>query len=158
MEINFLQVLFQVVNFGVILFVLTKFLYKPIQKVLDERQAKINDGLKAAEVSLKTQAEVEDSKKKELGRARREAAKIIEGAKKDAKVQADAMLKDAKDKAGKEAAAILESAKSSAAASQKKQDAALKELTVATTKRLLSGTLSAKEVAAITNSMVSKLK
>lgn len=158
MEINFSQVLFQIVNFGVILFVLNKFLYKPIQKVLDERARKINDGLKAAEQNLKVQADVEDRKKKELAKARREAAKLVEAAKQEAKTTTTTLIKEAKDKAAKEAAAILESARANAASIKKQQAEALKELTVATTKRLLLDTLSAKEVKTITSAMVKKLK
>lgn len=157
MEINFLQVLFQVVNFGVILFVLNKFLYKPIQKVLDERAAKINDGLKAAEKNLKAQAEVEVSQKKELAKARREAGKIITDAQLEAKEQADQIVKQAKDKAVKEVESMLAASRASIQAAETKSTSALKELTIATTKRLLRETLSASEVKSITSSMVKKL-
>ena len=76
MDINIWQVLFQAFNFGVILLVLNKFLYKPIQKVLDDREKKINAGLAAAEASLKAQDEVEKSKKSALAGARKSAAEI----------------------------------------------------------------------------------
>jgi len=158
MEINFLQVLFQAVNFGVILFVLTKFLYKPIQNVLDERAAKINQGLKAAESNLKAEAQLEETKKKELAKAKREAAKLVSEAKKDAKLQADSMIAEAKSKASKEAAAILASAKSNAKSVEAEMTKSLKDLTVATTKKLLAESLSAKDIKNITDAMVKNLK
>jgi len=158
MEINFLQVLFQAFNFGVILFVLNKFLYKPIRKILEARETKINEGLKAAEKNLKAEADLEDTKKEALTKARREASKIIADATKDAQAQADEIIKAAKLKAGKEVESMLKSARSSADEAEKKMAESLKELTVSTTKKLLADSLSAKEVQAITNSMIKKLK
>ncbi|RLF28423.1 MAG: hypothetical protein DRN14_04255 [Thermoplasmata archaeon] len=158
MEINFMQVLFQAVNFGVIFFVLTKFLYKPIQKILNDRAIKINDGLKAAEKNLKAESDLEVTKKKELTKVRKEASKIISDAKLDAKEQVSNILKKARAEAKAEAKLILESASSNAKAQEKKTASALKELTIATTRKLLSDTLSAKEVKTITNNMVKNLK
>lgn len=157
MEINFLQVLFQAVNFGVILFVLNKFLYKPIKKVLDDRQDKINEGLKAAEKNLKAQDELEKTKKQELAKARREAAKLVSDAKKDAKLQADSIVKDAKDKASQEAARIIQSAKESAKSAEADMAASVKELTIASTRKLLGSTLSDAEIKKITTAMIKKL-
>lgn len=36
----------QIINFLILLFILTKFAYKPIVKLLDDRRQKIADGLK----------------------------------------------------------------------------------------------------------------
>ena len=157
MEINFMQVLFQAVNFGVIFFVLTKFLYKPIQKVLDERALKINDGLKAAEANLKAQSDLEETKKKAVAKARREAAKLVSAAEVTAKAKAAEVLKKARAEAKKEAEGIVDSAKASLKDQEKKMASSLKDLTIATTKKLLSDSLSAKEITSITNSMVKKL-
>lgn len=158
MEINFMQVLFQAVNFGVILFVLTKFLYKPIQKVLDDRASKINDGMRAAEKNLKAESELVEAKKSELAKARREAAKLISDAKTDAKKQTEAIIKKARTQAKQEADVILDAATASAKAQEKKMAESLKDLTIATTRKLLLDSLSPSAVKVITNSMVKKLK
>lgn len=85
----------QTVNFIILLVVLTKFLYKPILKVLEERKKKIETSLKQAEeinknfeVSAQKQAEI-------LDKAREDAAKIISDAKEEAKLLAEKMLSDA---------------------------------------------------------------
>jgi len=157
MEINFLQVLFQAINFGVILFILNKFLYKPIQKVLEERQHRIVEGLKAAEHNLKAEHELVQAKEAVLAKARREATKLLKDARDEAKQNAEQIIKAARDKAKQEAASILESAQVSVLATQTKLRSELKDLVVATTRQLLSESLSTKEVAAITKNMLKKL-
>lgn len=158
MEINIMQVLFQAVNFGLIFFVLVKYLYKPVLKLLDDRAVKINDGLKAAEKNLKSQTELEEAKAKELTKARREATKLLADAKAEAKLKANEYLKDAKAKAHKEVEAMLANAKSGTASAEKKMAESLKDLTITTTKKLLAESLSAKEIKSITDRMVKKLK
>lgn len=158
MEINIGQVLFQVVNFGVILFVLNKYLYKPVKNMLDQREKKINEGLAAAERNLKAENEVEKHKKDELAKARKEAAKILADAKSEAKAQAEAYLDKAKVEAKKEAARILEAAKTSVEEEKRNMRSSLKELVVSTTGKLLSESLSSSEIEKITNKMVSSIK
>ncbi len=158
MEINIYQVLFQAFNFGVILFVLTKFLYKPIRKVLDDRELKINAGLTAAEKNLKAQAEIETLKKSELSKARRDAAKLIKDAELTAKKQGEVILKDAKDKASKEAARLLDAAESSAKNVRKEMQTSLKALVIETTAKLLGQALSAKDIERINKVVASSLK
>jgi len=84
MEIHFSQLLFQFLNFGLLLFVLTKFLYKPILKILDQRAEKIDAGLLAAQKSLEAQCKLEELKKATLVKAELESQKIIESAKNEA--------------------------------------------------------------------------
>ena len=69
-----------------------------------------------------------------------------------------AVLKKAKAEATKEAQSILDNAKAGLADQEKQMAASLKDLTVATTRKLLLDSLSEKEVKSITNSMVKKLK
>ena len=57
MEINLYQVLFQIFNFGVVMYLLNKVLYKPVLKMLDERAKKINEGMALADKNLKAAEE-----------------------------------------------------------------------------------------------------
>ena len=45
--------MFQLINFGVLVFVLNRFLYQPILKIIELRNKKIEDSIKAAEETLK---------------------------------------------------------------------------------------------------------
>lgn len=67
----------QVVNFLVLLFILKKFFYKPLLKVLDERKTKIAQSLKNAEEIEKTLAKTEEDREKRLDQAAVEAKQII---------------------------------------------------------------------------------
>lgn len=71
----------QVVNFLILLFILRKFLYGPILKVLDERKRKIADSLKNAEEIEKKLQEVEVQADKILRKALDESQKILDEAK-----------------------------------------------------------------------------
>ena len=154
MEINFLQVLFQVVNFGVILFLLNKILYKPVLKLLDDRAKKINDGMYLAEKNIKEAGETEKLKKAELAKARKEASAIIVLAEKDAKSVADSIISEARAKAKAEAVAILDGANKEVEHNQAKN---AKQMGILATERLesaLGKTLTAKEIDAITVAML----
>jgi len=65
MEINWFTVIAQVINFFILVWLLKRFLYKPILKAIDERESKIAGQLKEAEVK-KTEAtkEQEDFQQK----------------------------------------------------------------------------------------------
>jgi len=157
MEINIWQVLFQAINFGVILFVLNKFLYKPIMGVLEAREKKINEGLAAAEKNLKAEEEVEKNKKSEIAKARKEALSIIKDAEKEAKDKAESIMAEAKSKAKEEAARILASAEAEKAQALKSVEKEAAKLAVAMAKKSLAEVLSPKEIETITTKLIAKL-
>lgn len=99
-EVQYL--LTQIVNFTIMVVILTKLLYKPILKALEERKKKIEEGLKAAE-SQKLEAEKWQKRHEELvAEAREEARVIIENAKKEGKKAKEEILDEGK----KEVAAL----------------------------------------------------
>lgn len=72
----------QIINFLILLFILGKFAYKPLMKVLDERREHVANDLEAAE---KTRVEAEALKaqySKQLADAREEANAILDKANK----------------------------------------------------------------------------
>ncbi|HEX7319777.1 MAG TPA: F0F1 ATP synthase subunit B [bacterium] len=78
--INPLLLIAQIVNFLILLFILHRFLYKPILKLFKDRSQKIEEGLKTAE-DLKRQAgESEQKHKVYLDEAKKEAHRIVEHA------------------------------------------------------------------------------
>ncbi|MBI2028563.1 MAG: F0F1 ATP synthase subunit B [Candidatus Levybacteria bacterium] len=103
----------QVVNFLVILFVLKKFLYKPILELLKKRENTIKEGLAQAEAaSIRLEKVIEDEKRILRG-AQEQAKKIIESAKnealevsrqirEDSKKQTEKMISDAQDQIARE--------------------------------------------------------
>lgn len=158
MEINIWQVLFQIVNFGVILFVLNKVLYKPILKLLDDRAKKINDGMALADKNIKAAEETEKTKKEEIAKARKEAAAIIRDAESDAKKAAALVMENAQAKAKAEAERIVKNAQADVASSKKSMEAQTVELAVAMAHKVLESTLTSADSQKITKVMLTKLR
>jgi len=78
--INPLLLIAQIFNFLILLWVLHRFLYKPLLKLFHERSTKISEGLKNAE-DLKNQAvEAEQKYKQYLEEAKKEAHRVVERA------------------------------------------------------------------------------
>lgn len=68
----------QIVNFIILLFLLKKFAYKPIMKVLDDRRVKIETGVRQAEEAEKKLAETEVRQKEIISKAEQESSRIIQ--------------------------------------------------------------------------------
>lgn len=68
----------QVVNFFILLFILKRFLYGPILKVLAERRKKIEDSLKNAEEIEKKLQQTQEQSEKIIADTLKEAQKILD--------------------------------------------------------------------------------
>ncbi len=60
----------QIINFAILAFILTKFLYKPILKLLDERQKKIAEGLELSQKMKLKEEEIQKEKEPVLHKAK----------------------------------------------------------------------------------------
>ena len=87
----------QLINFGVVLLVLWKWAYTPIVKLLEERQEKIERGVKQAEEIEKRVHDLEAEQKEILMTARAEAGKVLEEARAQAEDRKKVLLEKAKD-------------------------------------------------------------
>jgi len=107
--INGKLLLAQIVNFLVLLFVLKKFAYGPVLKLLEKRTKKIEKGLKDAEEAQKKLVEITEKEKEVLAKARKQAQEIVANAEKvalknkeeivvAAKQQSEKILVDAEKK------------------------------------------------------------
>lgn len=135
----------QVVNFLVLLFVLKKFLYRPILKVLDERKKKIEDSLANAEKINKELVKLEEEKAKILKAAQTEAVKLIAEEKKFAEEQKEKIIEEAKMKAVEEVAKGNVLAKQELDKAKKELREEVLKLTEVMTRKVLSRGLSDKE-------------
>lgn len=80
----------QVVNFGILLFLLQRFLYRPMLKMLDERKLRIAEGLAQAEEAAQARRDAEEWRATEAAKLHREADKVLL----QAKTQAEKMRAD----------------------------------------------------------------
>lgn len=93
--VNPVLLLAQVVNFLILLFILKKFLYKPILRILEERKKKIEESLKNTEEIERRLLQVAEEEEKRIQKASLEAEKII----KEARLAAVQIIEDGKEKA-----------------------------------------------------------
>ncbi|KKR81217.1 MAG: ATP synthase subunit b [Candidatus Daviesbacteria bacterium GW2011_GWA1_41_61] len=94
----------QVVNFLLLLFILKRFLYKPILKALEQRKQKIVQSLKNAEEIEKRLEAVSKEREEALRKASKEAETIIG----EATTSADRIIAQAHEKAQKDISKMIE--------------------------------------------------
>jgi len=99
MEILFPQILFYLINFSVMVGVLSFLLYKPLLKMFDERAKRIEEGQKAAAEAMEGQAQIAQLKKDTQKKLDKDAAKIMEAAVKEAEVEKDRIIAAAQEEA-----------------------------------------------------------
>jgi len=103
----------QLVSFAVFVWFCAKFVWPPLMNAMEERQAKIVDGLNAADRAAKDLELAQDNAAQQLRKAKQQAATIIEQANKrsiqiieeaemDARAKAEQILKAADAEIGQE--------------------------------------------------------
>lgn len=108
--INIKLLIAQTVNFAILLFLLSKFAYKPIISMMEERKKKIALGLNQAEEAKKLLSNAETETQKKNDEAFKTAKEIVEKAEKEAADKATEIVK----KANLQADMIVERAKDEA--------------------------------------------
>ena len=140
-SVNIWQILISLANLLLLFLILKKFLYKPVKKVLNARQAAIDDENRAAaeakEAALADKAQWESR----LAGAETEADAILQQARERAENRSATIIADAKD----EAAGILQRAKNDAALERKKAEAGIRHELVGVSTEL-AGKLLEREV------------
>lgn len=96
------------VNFLIILFILNRFVFKKIGKVISSREGVIKEGLENAEKAKEELAKADHEKEKIIAHAEKDGHEIIHKANTKAELQAVAI----KEKAEEDAHAVLAEAKS----------------------------------------------
>lgn len=135
----------QLVNFAIVLFVLKKFAYAPVLKLMDERSRKIEKGIADANEAHQKLAEITEKERAVLVEAKKQAQEIVAKAEEvavknkeeivnEAKVQAEKILADAAKKIEAEKNQMMQEVKGQIA-----------ELVVAATGKLLEEKIDAEK-------------
>lgn len=139
--INWKLFLAQLANFAVVLFVMWKWVYRPLLKVIDARSAKIERGLKDAEAAAAARSGAEKASEEAIVAARREAQRILE----EAQNQSERQRAEMKAKTQAELTVLIQQGKDTLAAEKEKmvRDARteIAELAVEAAKKALGTTL-----------------
>lgn len=158
MQINFVQILFQIINFTILLVLLRKYLYRPILKILEQRARKIHEGLEAAEKSIQEREKLEMEKKKILVGAEKTASEILEGA----RIRSKKIEKDLTEKSQKEEEARAKRAQERTRSQLKQMEKELNRrfasTVIDTTETLLSDSLGTAQHREILDNQIARLK
>ncbi len=97
----------QFFNFGILVFVLWRFAYKPVFKILEERREKIEKGLKDSdEATARLEGSIKESKEV-IVKARQEANAIVE----EAQARAEARYQEVVNKAKEDIRVVMDKEK-----------------------------------------------
>ena len=100
-------IFWMIIIFGIVLFILKKFAWKPILNALKEREESIANALNSAEEAKKEVAGIKADNERIITEARREKDAIL----KEAKELKEKIVAEAKEKAGQEAQKTIDHAR-----------------------------------------------
>lgn len=98
-SLNIWTSIFTLCNLLIVFFVMKKFLFKPVKKMIDERQKEIDDQYADAEKSRTDAAELKSQYETRLAEANAEKEAILKEAYRKAQLRDEEMLRQAQDKA-----------------------------------------------------------
>ena len=131
----------QTVNFGIVLFILWKFAYRPVLKILEERRQRVTEAMKNAEHAKAELAKADSARQEILNQANAQATKLIE----EARAAAARVQEQETQKAIAAAKDIVEKARQATEVEHARMLADLRRevgrLVVATTGRVVGRTL-----------------
>lgn len=117
MSLHIPDMVWAIINFLVLLAILTKFLYKPLLGVLEKREEEIRANLENAEIAKNDANKMKDAYEKEISDAKRQAQEILDKATKIGEESKDNIIQQARE----EAEVIID--KAQAIVRQEKEDA-----------------------------------
>ncbi|MDP9269502.1 MAG: F0F1 ATP synthase subunit B [Chloroflexota bacterium] len=153
--VDWFKLLAQIVNFLVVLYLINRFGFKPLLRLMDERAARIKKGLEDAEAAARDRSLAQAEREAAVAEARKEAQAMIARANKIAEDTRAEILGEARTEAGK----LVERARQEITAEKDKAMAELRsqvadlaldaagklvqsEMNTATQRRLVEGFLS----------------
>ena len=141
--------LFQLINFAILLWLLKRVAYKPIMKILSERRHKIEEGLETAKQMEAAKAQLTEEQAKVMAQARNEAEAISARA----RTEAAETIKKAEAAAATRTEQMLETAEARIASELEKTRIGLKRevlgLVTAATEAVIDEKLDEKKDAAL---------
>lgn len=98
-DLNVWTAIFTLVNLLLLFFVMKKYLFKPVKKMIDERQQEIDDLYADANQSKSDAAELKAQYETRLAEANEEKEEILRSAHRKAQLREEEILRAAQDKA-----------------------------------------------------------
>ena len=147
----------QIVNFGIVLFILWKFAYRPVLKMLEERRQRVTEAMMNAEHAKAELAKADGARQEILNQANAQATKLIE----EARAAAARVQEQETQKAIAAAKDIVEKARQATEVEHARMLAELRRevgrLVVATTGRVVGKTLTPEDQQRLANEATREL-
>lgn len=102
------HLIWTIIDFAVLLWLLNKYLYKPLLKVIDDREHEIENNLKKAATDREEAERLRRELTEQLQGAQKQAQSIIAEATRGAQAEAERILNEAREKAAAELARAQE--------------------------------------------------
>lgn len=148
----------QIVNFLIIYWLLKKFLYKPVLKLLEDRKRKITEGLRQAEESAKLLEETIQKEERLIKNAQTESKKIID----EARAQRDEVFKKTEEETKRKVELMLTEARNQireeTSLAEKRLESNVSRLAIEFLEKSLTGLFSDKEQEVVMKNAIKKLK
>lgn len=98
-EIEWINAIYQILAFGVLLLLLKKFAFGPIMDMMEKREQHVADQISSAEKNREESEKFLAEQREAIQEARQEAKEIVENSKKMSDQQAEDVLKNARKEA-----------------------------------------------------------
>ena len=155
-SINLYEIVFQIINFLILLYLLNRFLTKPLSEFLEKRKSTIKKNLETAENNKKEADQILKEQKDLLKQAHQDSKEIRQKAENSAKEE----LQSALTKAKQESAKLIESTKKEIDLEYKRAEKSLKDVTaslsVKISERILQKEISTSDNSKIIEELTSK--
>jgi F-type H+-transporting ATPase subunit b len=93
------RLIFQIINFLILLFLLQRLLFKPVLRMMDSRATKIRESIDEAQRMQKLADEIRDMNEKAKDDAKREANEMLENARRMAEQYKESQMEEARQEA-----------------------------------------------------------
>lgn len=153
-SVNFWQIIISLANLAILFLILKKLLFKPVKKVLDERQEALDSKYLEADKAAVQAEESKQAWEEKLRSAETEADAIIKTASDDAKHRGDRIVAEARDKAD----GIVRQAQTEAELERRKAEEGIKreivDVSAALTEKILGREINTQDHRAMIDSFI----
>jgi len=157
MDIQLTQILFQIINFSVVVGAVSFLLYKPVLKIFDERSKRIAEGERAAVKAQKAYSEIEKRQKMVESELKKERNKVIKDAQTEAGERRDTIISDAKAQAKVEIAELKTQWENEKAMLFKKAEKDMAESILSISEKVIGDALDKKAASQLIDSELKKI-
>ncbi len=99
--VNWKLLLIQILNIGLLLFLFQRYVYPPLFRILEERQKKIEEGLRGAEEVKREKEKIGEEKNSILASARKEGDAIVKDIRTRVSAEGVQLIREAESRAQK---------------------------------------------------------